>query len=75
MYLDGEGVDKDEKKALELFNKAAEQGNEIAMYNIGVMYQYGIGVDQDHDKSVIWYTRSSILGNKDSEKALEEIKL
>ena len=34
MYFTGEGVDRDEKKAVEWFKKAAAQGNEEAQANL-----------------------------------------
>ena len=32
--------------------KAAEQGNAVALYNLGVMYDKGQGVDQDDEQAV-----------------------
>lgn len=34
MYEEGEGVEKDEEKALELYRQASEKGSEIATYNL-----------------------------------------
>lgn len=61
MYADGEGVDKDEKRAVELFTITAEQGNAVAQYNLGVMYEHGRGVDKDEKRAAgaavfsLWY--------------------
>mgnify|MGYP001143040086 CR=1 FL=1 len=38
MYLNGYGVPKDAKKALEYFEKAAAQGNPEAQFNVGLMH-------------------------------------
>lgn len=45
----------DYKKAVALFQKCAEQGYAPAQYNLGVMYDKGIGVKQNHTKAVELY--------------------
>ena len=44
MYYRGKGVEKDYKKAEELFLKAAELGGAAAQYTLGYMYHVGQGV-------------------------------
>lgn len=39
MYAEGEGVIQDNKKALEYFTKAAQQGFPQAQYNLAYMYE------------------------------------
>ncbi len=39
MYDNGKGVSQDYAEALQLFRKAAEQGNASGQYILGVMYQ------------------------------------
>ena len=43
MYQKGEGVEKDEKMALELYEKSAELNYGDALLNLGVMYEDGSG--------------------------------
>jgi TPR repeat protein len=62
MYQNGEGVDSDNKKAIEWYTKAVEQGNANALYNLGTMYQYGEGVPQDIIKAVELITRAAGQG-------------
>jgi len=38
MYRNGKGVPEDDKEAVKWFQLAAEQGNAIAQYNLGVAY-------------------------------------
>lgn len=38
MYLHGQGVEKDMKKALRYFKAAADKGNSDAQFNLGAMY-------------------------------------
>jgi len=47
LYLEGKGVPKDSKKALELLQKAASEGNHQAEYNLGILYGWG---DVQRDK-------------------------
>ncbi|WP_410249960.1 tetratricopeptide repeat protein, partial [Acinetobacter baumannii] len=49
------GVELNNKKAFELYSKAAEQGNEKAQNNLGAIYALGIGVNQDYKKAFEWY--------------------
>jgi len=43
MYYEGQGVDKDQKKAVSWYKKAADAGSSIAMSNLGYAYFYGNG--------------------------------
>jgi len=54
MYLSGRGVAKDLKKAAQLFEKAANQGNSKAQYNLGLMYLKGSsGVPENREEKAI----------------------
>jgi Fe-S cluster biogenesis protein NfuA len=56
MYVKGFGVAKDIKTAFTLFDRAAEQGHEVASFFLGGMYENGIGVNADKDQSIRYYT-------------------
>ena len=45
-YENGEMVEKDIKKAVEWYKKAAEQGNGYAQLHLAVCYKNGEGVEQ-----------------------------
>ena len=49
--------------ALREFKPLAEQGNAAAQFNLGVMYDKGIGVPQNHKTAVKWYTLAAKQGN------------
>jgi TPR repeat protein len=51
MYLEGECVDKDPAKAVEWFQKAADQGLVGSLTTLAMMYEEGKGVEQDIDKA------------------------
>jgi|GEM_PF-5446218 len=63
MYFDGQGVEKDDKKALEYYTKAAEKGDTDALINIGVMYANGQGVEKDDKKAFEYLTKAAEKGN------------
>jgi hypothetical protein len=63
MYEKGQGVAQDYSEALGWYRKAAEQGNAIAQYNLGVMYANGQGVTQDHPEAIRWYRKAADQGN------------
>ena len=49
--------------AAKTFRKLAEQGDSVAQYNLGHMYDSGLGVSQDYAEAVRWYTRAAEQGN------------
>ncbi|CAB4488123.1 unnamed protein product [Rhizophagus irregularis] len=49
--FNGKGVDKNESEALKYFEKAAEDGVVVAMYNVGNMYYNGVGCAKDIEKA------------------------
>lgn len=62
-YKNGIGVDKDIIKALPFYMSAAEQGNKIAINQIGWYYQYGVSFEKDETKALYYYEKASDLGN------------
>ncbi|RIB10228.1 hypothetical protein C2G38_2043659 [Gigaspora rosea] len=55
-YREGIGVDKDERKAFELYQKSAEMGNHLGIHNLGLCYGEGVGVEKDECKAFkLWY--------------------
>jgi len=62
LYQMGLGVEKDTKKALQLYLLAAEQKNAVAQNNLGVMYEQGIEVNVDIKQAMLWYEKSAKNG-------------
>jgi len=56
-------VDYDYNEAVKWIRKAAEQGYDIAQYNLGDCYYYGRGVSQDYNEAVKWFRKASEQGN------------
>lgn len=58
---------------MEWWQKVAEQGYAYAQYNLGIMYQYGQGVEQSNEKAVEWYRKAADQGDPDAKKKLSEL--
>lgn len=67
-----ETVVLDYEKALHYYLLAAEQGDKIGQYNVGIMYEYGKGVDADENTAIYWYRKSARKGYDKAQEKLEE---
>lgn len=56
-------MDKDEEKALELYQQAEKMGSASAAYNIGVCYAYGYGVKADEPTAFKWFKKAAEAGS------------
>ncbi len=63
MYLQGAGVNRDYKLALEWYRKSAGQGNGEAQAYLGYMHEKGLGVDRDIQEALEFYKKSAAQGN------------
>ena len=72
-YLNGNVVDKNEKKAVELFEKAANQNSDIGMLKLAECYKKGVGVIQDTAKAFSLYEKSANMGNSDAMIVLSDM--
>ena len=59
-----------DKKALDWYKKAAEQGNAQAQYNLGWMYREGKGTAQDDKKAVYWWQEAAKQGSASAQSLL-----
>lgn len=67
LYQFGGGcVEPDNEKVAYWAERAAENGDKDAMYEIGSMYLYGWGVNRNPEKSFYWLEKSAELGNHNS---------
>lgn len=65
MYHSGtEGAECDYAKAFMWYERAAAQGDYIALRNLGYMYKYGEGVKQDDDKAEEFFERAKVAEEK-----------
>jgi TPR repeat protein len=53
----------DYDSAFEYWTKAAELGNAVAHYQLGIMYEDGEGVEKDEEKAVFHFEKAAICGH------------
>jgi FOG: TPR repeat, SEL1 subfamily len=56
-------VPKDDAQALIWFRKAANQGEAVALFNLGLAYDKGDGVPKDSAQAAVWYRKAADKGN------------
>jgi TPR repeat protein len=54
MYMDGQGVTKDNAEALKWYRRAADQGNTAAQFNLGMIYLIDQVVPRDNVLAHMW---------------------
>jgi TPR repeat protein len=65
------GLQKDDKKAVEWYRKAAEQGNAQAQTYLGMAFENGQGgIQKDDSKAVEWYRKAAEQNNSEAQFAL-----
>ena len=60
--------------AREKWDEAAKLGNNAAMRNIGIMYEYGRGMSVDLEQALRWYNASKQLGNLQVDTDIKRVK-
>ena len=73
MYDMGEGVEQNYTKAMELYKKAIDLGNEYAMCNLASMYEDGKGVERNIDNAIKYYKDAADRGVQRGIDALERL--
>lgn len=63
MYEKGTGVQKDMKKAMQLYQEAAQEGDYSAEYNIGQTFELGENGEQSYKKAFEHYLIAAEHGN------------
>jgi TPR repeat protein len=48
--------------AVKEFRASAEEGHADSQFNLGLMYEKGIGVSKDEKKAVAWYLKAALQG-------------
>ena len=61
------------KFTVEWYQKAAQQGDAQAQFNLGEMYRRGHGVTQDYEKAVEWYQKAAQQGDAQAQFNLGEM--
>lgn len=69
-YANGRGVTQNDEKAVECYQKAAEQGHAIAQYDLSWMYEYGRGISPNSSVAVKWCRKAAEQGYADAQNTL-----
>lgn len=69
LFEHGNGVNKDDLKALEYIKEAAKLNDERAQYELGIHYEKGILLKRDIDKAEYWLKLSARNGNSQGQLA------
>ena len=75
LFRDGEHVEKNIAKAVELFTASAEQKNEYAAYVLGRLYIAGEDIPKDAEAAVRWLSFSADLNNPYAQYTLGKLYL
>ena len=73
-WSEPQGVAQDYTKAFEWYQKAANQGDADAQYNVGYMYYQGQGVAKNFAKAIEWFKKAASQGNEDAADLLNTIQ-
>ena len=73
-YSNGEGIRQDYARAFELFQQAAEAGDEDAQCSLGVAYEQGEGVAQSNKLAEQWYAKAAATGHKLAKSNLHKLR-
>lgn len=69
----GDGIPQDYTEAYNWFILAASNGQPVAMRNLGVYHESGLGVDQDIEKAASWYALAARHGDSGARARLVAI--
>ncbi|MFT5729367.1 MAG: TPR repeat protein [Desulforhopalus sp.] len=53
--------------AVKEFRASADEGHSDSQFNLGLMYEQGIGVGKDEKEAVIWYLKAAQQGNSNAQ--------
>jgi hypothetical protein len=63
LYANGQGVPQNYEMAGQWYRRAAQQGDAVAQFNLGVRYDNGQGVPRSYKEAGRWYRRAAQQGH------------
>lgn len=72
-FTTGLGVAKDDAEAARWFRKAAESGDHLAEYRLGLCYLNGTGVPQNDREASFWFLKAANAGETDAQIKLADV--
>ena len=64
---------RDDKRAADLYERAAQQGLSPAMLRLGIVYESGRGRKKNLSEAVRWYEQAAAHGHPDGHKSLKRL--
>ncbi len=74
VLLAAQDTDPDYQEAAMWFSKAAAAGVTDSQYNLALLYERGLGVQQDNREAYFWYQVASLAGDKEAGLHAEQLK-
>ena len=68
-----DGIGINFSNSFQYYLKLTEFDNVRAMYNVGLLYQYGLGVSQNHDKALEWLTKAFESGFEPAKTMIDQL--
>ena len=56
-----------------IWKPLAERGDALAQYNLGLLYDHGLGVERGLSQAVTWYVRAAENGDADAQNAVADL--
>jgi TPR repeat protein len=72
-YDKGEGITRNNKQAVLLYEKAASQNHAYAQNNFGVCYEQGLGLEKNFEKAKMYYQEATLNGHISAKNNLEKL--
>lgn len=72
LYAGGVGIEKDERRAAELYLSASIKGFAKAQYNLGKVYRDGAGMAKDDGLSMFWFAEAAERGHARAQDRMGE---
>ena len=73
MYHDAFGVERDYKEAKRWYEKSALRGHSIAYRNLGVLCEFGDGIEKNNCTAVKYYQQALDKGYREAKKDMERL--
>lgn len=74
VYLNGEGVEINEKIGSEWLHRAVIQQHSVSASTLGTLYRYGNGVEKNLQDSLYWYKKAQEWGSSNDYKNIREVE-
>ena len=72
LYYSGKGVPLNYEKAAHWYQKAADQGNAEAQFQLSHLYTVGLGVMHDYTQARYWVKQAADQGHEQARRELKQ---